>query len=272
LEQVPDLIDTHCHLDFDAFREDREEVLRRAFESGVERILNPGIDLKSSREAVHLADTNPQMYAAVGIHPNSAQGWDENTLNELRDLASHPKVVAIGEIGLDYYRGYTSHDLQQSIFRRQLDLAAELGLPVVIHNRQSTADLLGILADWLAALKESGSPLRDRPGVLHSFSESYAAAQEALAMNFYIGFTGPVTFGNAGELRETAARIALDRLLVETDAPFLTPHPKRGKRNEPAYVRFVAEKISDIQKLPFELVAATTSANADRLFNWRETD
>jgi TatD DNase family protein len=269
---VPDLIDTHCHLDFDAFVADREEVLSRALESGVERILNPGIDLKSSREAVHLADTYPQVFAAVGIHPNSAQNWDENTLDELRDLASHPKVVAIGEIGLDYYRDYTPHDLQQSVFRRQLGLAAELDLPVVIHNRQSTTDLLRILADWCAALGEPRSSLRKRPGVLHSFSEAYTAAQEALALNFFIGFTGPVTFSNAGELRETAAEVPLDRLLVETDAPFLTPHPKRGKRNEPAYVRFVAEKISEIKKLPFELVAATTSANADRLFNWRETD
>jgi TatD DNase family protein len=270
--KVPDLIDTHCHLDFEAFNDDRKEVLSRAFESGVERVLNPGIDLESSRAAVTLADTYPQIFASVGIHPNYAQGWDEQALDELRDLASHPKVVAIGEIGLDYYRDYAPHDLQRSIFRRQLELAAELDLPVVIHNRQATTDVLSILTAWHAEFIGSHSPLQTRPGVLHSFSETGSAAQKALSMDFFMGITGPVTFNNAEELRQTVAQLPLDHLLIETDAPFLTPQPKRGKRNEPAFVRFVAEKISGIHNLPFETVAARTSANADRLFNWRETD
>lgn len=266
------LADTHCHLDFELFNEDREEVLERAFGAGVDRILVPGIDLASSKAAVALADRYPQVYAAVGIHPNETTALDGRALEELAELGSHPKVVAVGEIGLDYYRDRAPRSLQQQIFRQQLILAAGLELPVIIHNRQAAEDLLAALADWHTGLRETGSPLFERPGVLHSFSESTAIAERAIGINFKIGITGPVTFRNAPGLRETVAELSLAHILTETDAPFLTPHPHRGERNEPAFVRFVAEKISEIHSLSLEEVAAQTSSNANRLFNWREID
>jgi TatD DNase family protein len=261
------LVDTHCHLNFELFASDRAETLERARAAGVRGILNPGIDISSSQAALLLADQEPELYAAVGIHPNDALQWDEDSLPALRKLASHPKAVAIGEIGLDYYRDRTPRPQQKHAFQRQLELAAELELPVIIHNRDATADTLQILADWSAQL--AGGPLSGRFGVLHSFSGSLREAHQAIGLGFYIGITGPVTFRNADELRQVAAGIPLERLLIETDAPFLTPHPHRGKRNEPAYVRFVAEKIAEIHSLPFETAAQTAAANAERLFNWR---
>jgi TatD DNase family protein len=264
------LTDTHCHLDFQLFDEDREEVLARAVKAGINFILNPGIDLASSRAAVVLAEAYPQVYAAVGVHPNDSLTWDTGTLDELRELISHPKVVAVGEIGLDYYRDRAPRDLQQRVFRQQLTLAGESGLPVVIHNRSATSDILGMLSEWHAELQKAGSPLAERPGVLHSFAEDSEAARLALDLKFCIGITGPVTFRNAPKLRQTVASLPLDRVLIETDSPFLTPHPHRGERNEPAYVRFVAEKIAELHEQSPEAVAVVTGANADRLFRWRE--
>ena len=265
------LFDTHCHLDFDLFDSDREEVLKRALDAGVTRILNPGIDLASSRAAVHLADTHPGVFAAVGVHPNEAKTWTASTLDELNELARHPKVVAVGEIGLDYYRDYAPRELQQQVLTRQLSLAAERGLPVIIHNRQAGGDILTLLSQWIAGLPDINPTLAGYPGVLHSFGEGLVVAQKAIALNFMIGITGPVTFRNAPELRQVIAQLPVGHLLIETDAPFLTPHPHRGKRNEPAYVRYVADKISEIYNLPVETVGSVTSANADRLFNRRVT-
>lgn len=266
-----ELIDSHCHLDFELFDNDRKEVLERAFEAGVTRILNPGIDLPSSRAAVKLAESHPAVFAAVGVHPNEAKTWSPNSFDELRELMSHPKVVAVGEIGLDYYRDYAPRELQQQVLGLQLSLAAERGLPVIIHNRLAGVDLLASLSRWIASLSELHPSLARSPGVLHSFSEGLEIAQKAIALNFFIGITGPVTFRNAPELRQTISQLPVDNLLIETDAPFLTPHPHRGERNEPAYVRFVADKISEIYNLPVQVVGSVTSANADRLFNWRET-
>lgn len=260
--------DTHCHLDFKSFISDRSDVLKRAFDTGVERILNPGIDLASSRAALEIAESHPVVYTAVGVHPNSALTWKNTTLDELRKMTSHPKVVAIGEIGMDYYRDLAPRDVQQRVFRCQLALAAEVGLPVVIHNRRATLDLLGILTDWHSGLVRSGSPLSDCPGVLHSFSEGEDIALQASAINFYLGVSGPVTFRNAKDLHRTVSALPLDQILVETDAPFLTPDPYRGQRNEPSYVLLVAEKIAEIQSLPLENVASATTTNAGRLFNW----
>ena len=262
------LADTHCHLDFEAFDGDREQVLDRAARAGVERILNPGVDLASSRSAVRLAETYSLVFAAVGVHPNEATQWEQDTPETLRDLAGHPKVVAIGEIGLDYYRDRAPRDLQKKIFQEQLALAAELGLPVIVHNRLATEDLLEILTGWETGLANAGSPLAERPGVLHSYSEKLEPALRGIEYNFRIGFTGPVTFRNAPDLQRVAANLPPDHLLIETDAPFLTPHPHRGKRNEPAYVRLVAEKLAELKEIPFESVASQTSANAARLFNW----
>jgi TatD DNase family protein len=258
------LIDTHCHIDFDAYDGIRDEVIRRALESGVTRMINPGVDLARTRAAIDLAKTYAAIYAAVGIHPNSTADFADSMIDELRALAAHPKVVAIGEIGLDYYRDSSPPEIQRRAFEAQLTLAAELALPVIIHNREASDDVLDVLAAWLPTLPP---PLADRPGVLHSFSAPMAIAERAIELGFYLGFTGPVTFKKADDLRRIAARIPADRILVETDAPFLTPHPYRGKfPNEPAYVRLVAERIATLRTLSDEEFAAQSTANAERLF------
>ena len=275
------LTDTHCHLDFNAFDKDRNVVLARAWEAGLERILVPGVDLASSRAAVRLAQAHHRLYAAVGVHPNSSLTWDERALGELEDLAADPKVVAIGEIGLDYYRDRAPHPLQRQVFREQLNLAGRLSLPVVVHTRNSSPqnrscilDVINILAEWCAKLRADprSKSLAEHPGVVHSYSGNEAEAQHLLELGFFIGITGPVTFRNAVELRKLVASIPLERLLIETDGPYLTPHPYRGKRNEPAYVRFVAEKISEIHNQSLNVVAEKTTANAGHLFQWREVD
>jgi TatD DNase family protein len=262
------LTDTHCHLDFNRFDEDRPQVLARAWAAGVTRVLNPGIDLESSRSAIDLADENKNVFAAVGVHPNSALTWNGSTLAELEVLARHPKVVAIGEIGLDYYRDRAPRELQKQVFLAQLELAASLELPVVIHNRQSTEDMLEILVEWQKRLEDGGNTLAGQPGVLHSYSEEVDPALRAIEHNFFIGFTGPVTFHNAADLQHVAATLPIEQVLIETDAPFLAPHPFRGKRNEPARVQLVAQKIAELKKQPFNSIARVTTENAARLFNW----
>ena len=258
------LIDTHCHLDFNAYDGLRDEIVAEAAASGVTRIINPGTDLDRSRAAIALAETYPGVYAAVGVHPNSTADFSAAHLVTLRDLAAHPKVVAIGEIGLDYYWDDSPKDVQWGAFEAQLDLAAALELPVIIHNRDASDDVLAVLSAWTATLPAA---LRDRPGVLHSFSAPLVVAERGLALGFCLGFTGPITFKNADELRHIAARVPADRLLVETDGPFLTPHPYRGRRpNRPAYVRFIAERLAALHALPFDEFAARTTANAGRLF------
>jgi TatD DNase family protein len=270
------LVDTHCHLNFDSFDLDRSAVVGRAEQVGVKRILNPGIDLETSRAAVTLAQTFPAVFAAVGIHPNEASGWSDITLDELRLLAAGPKVVAIGEIGLDYYWQRTERSVQILAFEQQLGLAADLGLPVVVHvrdaspdDRRAMQDALAILVEWQRHLVGHSNDLASRPGVLHSFSGDLDDARRAAASQFCIGITGPVTFKKAEILRQVAAGLNEDRLLVETDAPFLTPHPHRGERNEPAYVCFIAEKIAAVREMPYDNFAQITTDSAERLFRWQ---
>lgn len=258
------LIDTHCHLDFNSYDGLRDEIVREAAGAGVTRILNPGTDLDRSRAAVELAARYPGVYAAVAIHPNSTAAWSDGWIEALRALAAQPKVVAIGEIGLDYYWDESPKATQWRAFEAQLALASELELPVIIHNRDASDDVLDILARWVPTLPPA---LRDRPGVLHSFSAPQSAAERGLSLGFCLGFTGPVTFKNADDLRHIAARVPDDRILVETDGPFLTPHPYRGRRpNRPAYVRFIAERLAALRVVSDEAFAAQTTANAERLF------
>ncbi len=270
------LTDTHCHLYFNKFDDDRDEVIARATEAGVTRILVPGITHETSLASVKLADAHPAVFAAVGIHPTDALTWTEETLDKLRELAQNPHVVAIGEIGLDYYWDAAPHDLQKQILKEQLSLAEELDLPVVLHLRERNdaphgncaEDLLSLLGDWVANLRSRTHSLASRPGVLHSFSGTSETAQKAIDLGFMIGVTGPVTFKNAPQRREVIASIAPEHLLIETDSPFLAPQPRRGRRNEPAYVSFVAEKVAELYaKTPAE-IAEITSANAARLFSW----
>ncbi|MEW6717537.1 MAG: TatD family hydrolase [Chloroflexota bacterium] len=264
------LTDTHCHLYFNTFDHDRAAVLDRACQVGVYRILVPGIDLPSFDAAVELADSSPNVFIALGVHPNSSQTWDDRTGRTLRSLVKHPKVVAIGEIGLDYYRQRALQETQQDVLREQLELAAECELPVIIHNRQAAQELLGILSEWLAELQAQGSPLAGRPGVLHSFSGTLEFAHQAIELGFFLGISGPVTFTNARNLQQVVAQLPLDKLFIETDAPFLTPHPYRGKRNEPTHVVLIADKISQLQRQPLEVVAQRTTENANELFSWGE--
>ena len=259
------LTDTHAHLYFHAYEEDRPAVLARAWSAGVEQILVPGIDLPSSQAALELAESDPRIFAAVGVHPNDATTWDDRSLDFLEAMAAHPKVVAIGEIGLDYYREHAPHDLQRRIFREQVELAGRLNLPVVVHTRNAGSAERSCMADTLQILAESGGR-----GVLHSFSGNPAEAEQVLALGFYLGITGPVTFKKADELRQVVAAVPLGRLLTETDSPFLTPQPHRGRRNEPAHVRFVAETIAEIHHQPLAVVAQATTENARRLFQWSD--
>lgn len=270
------LTDTHCHLYFNKFDDDRDEVIRRAAEAGVTKILVPGITRETSLDSVKLADAHPEVFAAIGIHPTDALTWTEDTPAYLRELAQNPRVRAIGEIGLDYYWDAAPHDLQQDVLREQLKLAAELELPVIVHLREKddalygpcAEDLLSLLGEWAASLRSGAHSLTSHPGVLHSFSGNAETAHKAVELGFMLGVTGPVTFKNAEERRQVVASIPLNRLLIETDAPFLAPHPKRGRRNEPAYVAYVAEKVAEIHtKTPAE-IADITSQNAARLFSW----
>jgi TatD DNase family protein len=234
----------------------------------VERLLIPGIDIHSSMAAASLAEEHAMVYAGVGVHPNSGTTWTPTTRAELSDLTRKTKVVAIGEIGLDYYRDWTPHHVQRKVFREQLELAADVELPVVIHNRDAGDDLIPMLLDWQEDLVEEGSPLADAPGVLHSYSDDLETAERVIAAGFYLGISGPVTFKKAVELQEIARRIPLEKLLIETDAPYLTPHPFRGKRNEPGYVYYVAEKIAELRGVSPDEVGKITANNAKILFNW----
>jgi len=262
------LTDTHCHLDFEWFDTDRDLVVERALAAGLERLLNPGIDFESSRKALRLADAYTIVRVAVGFHPNDAEKWDVSSLAAIRELAAHPAVVAIGEIGLDYYRNRASRERQIQVFREQLDLAAELALPVIVHCRDASSDTLQILCAWQEELARAAHPLADKPGVLHAFSGSLEDALRMMQYHFFLGVDGPLTYKNAEGLRSIIAAVPLDSLLVETDSPFLTPHPFRGSRNEPENVKYVVEKLAAISNLPGSTVEEKTTANAGRIFQW----
>jgi len=281
------LTDTHCHLDFGKFDDDREAVIRRAIDIGVKRILIPALDYESSLAAILLADAFADIFAAVGFHPTDLDKWNAESLENLRKLIAAPqlegslprhKLVAIGEIGLDYYwvKESEKRDFQQAVLRQQLRLAQEVNRPVILHMREendawfgaASADLLEILSEWHAALLEGSHPLAEKPGVLHSYNGNLETARKALALNFYIGITGPVTYKKAEEKREIVRQLPLERLLIETDSPFLTPVPHRGRRNEPAFVVHIADKIAEIHRTTREQVARVTYQNANRLFGW----
>lgn len=269
------LTDTHCHLFFKDYQEDLDQVIERARQAGVGKVLVPAIDLESSQEVITLIDRYDLLYGAVGVHPNSGPSWNDQSLSVLTELASHPKVVAIGEIGLDYYRDRTPRDLQKKILKDQLDLARDCDLPVVLHvrnrsedDRSCIDDLLDILENWLAATALRQGKVGNGPGVIHSYSGNLQESKRALQAGFFLGITGPVTYKNASTLRDVVRQSDLKRLLIETDGPFLSPQAKRGKRNEPAHVRYIVDKISEVTGQEAARVADQTAANAERLFNW----
>jgi TatD DNase family protein len=307
------LTDTHCHLDFNKFDEDRDAVIQRALETGVERILIPSMELESSKAVVKLANSHPNLFAAVGFHPTDLDKWEEDSINKLKSLITNPhvtlpkehrddvsdsegslpskseilrsaqndmanKILAIGEIGLDYYwvKEADKQAIQRDILKQQLQLAQDVNKPVIIHMReendawfgQASIDLLSILSEWHQELSAQDHPLREKPGVLHSFNGNLETAQKAIRLNFYIGVTGPVTYKNAEEKRQVIRQLPLERILIETDSPFLTPVPHRGKRNEPAFVAHIADKIAEIHMTTREQIAKITSDNANNLFGW----
>jgi TatD DNase family protein len=257
------MIDTHCHLNFDSYDADRDQVIQRALESGVTHVINPGIDLPTSRAGIELSQRYSGVFAAVGLHPNSSAAFTQAEIADYRTLAAEPKVVAIGEIGLDYYRDRSPKAQQFAAFEAQLALAAELELPVIIHNREASEDVLAVLESWAGNLPDA---LKERPGVLHSVSAPLEIAERALAIGFYLGFTGPITYKNADETRRIARITPLERLLVETDGPFLTPVPHRGKRNEPAYIPYMVDSLASLKQMPTDEMARITTENAVRLF------
>jgi len=259
------LVDTHCHLNFESYQEDRDAVVQRAADVGVTRIIIPAIDAQTSAEALTLADVYAGVYAAVGIHPNDTANFAPAHVDTLRPMVTHPKIVAVGEIGLDYYWDKSPKQQQRAAFEAQLTLAAQHNLPVIIHDRDAHDDVIAILESWVASLP----PEHTRIGVLHSCSAPLHITERALAIGFYLGFTGPLTFKKAGDLRTVAAATPLDRLLVETDGPFLTPEPYRGKRNEPAYIPHIVARLAQIHGLTPDAMAAHTTQNAERLFGLR---
>jgi TatD DNase family protein len=250
-------VDTHCHLDFDDFAGDREDILARAKLAGVQQIVTVGIDLPSSKRALALAEDNGEIYATVGIHPHSAKVLSPEDIRELLSLGSKSQVVAYGEIGLDFFRDYKAQSVQVTCMEAQLNLARQLGLPVVIHNREAHQKILQILRK---------NKIWEMGGVMHCFSGDWSLAKKCLDLGLYLSIAGPVTFAKSQILQELAQICPLDRLLLETDAPFLAPVPKRGKRNEPAFLLYTAEKIASLRKLPLEDVAKQTSLNARLLF------
>jgi TatD DNase family protein len=253
------LIDSHAHIQSKEYTEDREALIERARQAGVTKIIAVGGagDMSSNLDALELAASLPDVYATVGMHPHDAKDVDDDDLSRLRGLASRPKVVAIGETGLDYYYNHSPHDVQRRVFTKFIHMARDTGLPLVVHERdaaQAAAELLR---------SEGSGELR---GVIHCFTGDYDAARVYLDLGFYLSFSGIITFKNAGALREVVRKAPLDRMLVETDSPYLTPVPHRGRRNEPAYVRFVAETVAAVKNAPLEDVARITSANVGALF------
>ncbi|HUW47854.1 MAG TPA: TatD family hydrolase [Patescibacteria group bacterium] len=251
------LIDSHAHLQWRSFDQDREEVINLAKEANVKYIVNIGYDLEGSKKAVELAERHEGLYATVGIHPHNASALNEKVLDNLRRLSENPMVVAIGEIGLDYYRNLSPKTVQQKAFEAQMILAQELELPVVIHDRDAHADVANTLSKFKGKLK----------GVMHCFSGNLEMAEQCAKMNYYISFAGPVTFPNAHMLHETAKSIDLNSILLETDCPWLAPQEMRGKRNEPAFLPFTAEKIANLRGISLEELAEATTRNTKRIFH-----
>lgn len=252
------LIDTHAHIDIDRFDEDRDDVVARAEAAGVKAIINMGDSMESSLRSVELTKKYGSVFAGVGIHPEEARPMTQADDQQLAKWAEQEKVVAIGEIGLDYYwvKEQEQRQIQQQVFIRQLDLARQLHLPVCVHNRDAHGDTLAIL-------KREGKGVR---GVLHCYSGSLEMAKELIKMDWFIGVDGPLTFKNAAKLPEIVQNIPLERILVETDCPYMAPVPMRGKRNEPAYVFHVAEKLAELRTISLEKVANQTTANARELY------
>jgi TatD DNase family protein len=251
------LIDTHVHLNAEQYVNDLDEVIERARENGIEKMVVIGCDRPTIERTMELIDEHEDIYGVIGWHPVDAIDCTDEDLEWIEQLSKHEKIVGIGEMGLDYHWDKSPKDVQKDLFKKQIELAKRVNLPIIIHNREATEDCVAILKEMHA--EEIG-------GIMHAFSGDESVADEIIDMNFYVSLGGPVTFKNAQLPKDIAVHVPIDRLLVETDAPYLTPHPYRGKRNEPAYVKLVAEKIAELRQISYEELARTTSENAKRLF------
>jgi TatD DNase family protein len=256
----PRLIDSHAHIQGVEFSVDVADVVQRARAAGVEKIVVVGGagELSSNDAAIAIAKSDPGLFATVGMHPHDAKDVSEDNLQRLQQLAAEPQVVAIGETGLDFYYDHSPRDVQKRLFARFIHMAGETNLPLIVHDRDAHAEIAELLR------QEGGGALR---GVIHCFTGDYAAAKTFLDLGFYLSFSGILTFKNADALRDAARNAPLDRILVETDSPYLAPVPKRGKRNEPAFVLHVAEMLAEVKKLSLETVAQATTTNAEKLFS-----
>lgn len=256
------LIDTHCHLADDQFNADIEAVVERARGAGIQRFIVPAVDVRSAESVLRLAERFDDVYAAVGIHPESLAEVSDKAFDDIQAMAAHPKVVAIGEIGLDYYWDVAPREVQQEVFARQMKLASGLSLPILVHNRDATDDTVRMIESAPA----------DVVGIMHCFTGSMETARKCIDRGFLISFGGPVTFKNARDVQDTASQVPDDWLLVETDSPYLSPHPMRGQRNEPVRVRLVAEKLASLRGQSVEEIEALTTRNALRLFPQLHTE
>ena len=292
--QLEQWVDTHAHLDSAKFDGDREAVIRRAREAGVWPVVTIGADLASSRAAVALAERYSGLYATVGVHPHSASSVEAGTLDALRELARHPRVVAVGEVGLDYYYEFSPREVQREVFEAQLALADEVGKPVAVHLRDQRGQMgvyalaVRVLSEWVSGRasrgghgdaptsverKASAAGHRDAPatvggaGVLHCFSGTLEVARAMIGLGFYLGVDGPVTYPNARALQAVVAALPLERLVLETDCPYLAPQARRGKRNEPGYLPYIGEKVAELHGVETTRVAKVTRKNAVRLFD-----
>ena len=251
------LFDTHAHLDDERFDEDREQIIEQIKKDGISLIVNPGADMKSSRAAIKLAEKYDFIYAAVGIHPHDVKDITEADLIELEQMAKHEKVVAIGEIGLDYYYDNSPRELQREYFIKQIELANKLSLPIIIHSRDASMETYEILKEHK----------KDIGCVLHCFSQSLEMAELYLKIGCHLSFAGPLTFKKSSKLKEVARNIPLDKIFIETDSPYLTPEPYRGRRNDPSKVRYVAEELSKLRAISVDKIAETTMNNAIEFFD-----
>lgn len=262
------LVDTHCHLNLMQSEANLDEIINNAINNNIYRIMVPGIDLESSLEAIKIAEKYEIVYAAVGYHPNDANKWDENSFSILQDLTQHPKVKAIGEIGLDFYREYVPQSIQLRVFKEQLRLSEKTGLPLIIHSRNAIDKIIDILMEWRQTriFVESVRNL----GILHAFEGNLEQANLITRHQFLLGIGGPITYKNSHDKHEIAMKISMESILLETDSPFLSPLPHRGKPNEPANIKFIAEKIAYLTEKPLKWVSEETSKNANKIFAWEQ--
>lgn len=265
LIKIKIMINTHTHIDFKEFNDDREEVIKRFFDGGGEKLINVGCTLQSSKRSFELARDNENIFASAGIHPHDADTVNEASLKKLEELAQHYKVIAVGEIGLDFFKNSTSQEVQIKALKLQLELAENHNMPVIIHCRDAHNDLINILKEYKTS---------NWKGVIHCYTASWKIAQEYIRLGFHIGFTGAITYykdksklGNEPEIYRVIKNMPLNKILIETDCPYLSPVPERGKRNEPVFVKYVAEKIAHIRNTSFGNIEKQTSENANKLFN-----